>query len=760
MTKSLARNIKKKAKKKQRASRDSQPSVRESWVDRLSFVRVNEKPPIPPSSSEQTEEHDSHRDMANADNENGNQTNENDCNDQQQQQVTLERSLKRPDEFSIVSWNVLAEAYCSPSSHQNLPDQYQDVVFHKARRKLRILQVLRQLVGSLYEEENESQQHNNTVTGADIVCLQEVDRGEIGKELRCLGFEGIETPRVSNGGACGSRIDSCVVYARTSTFRICEHRILSLDDLATYDSSMAETDTHNTTNGSSKPVSSNPNSNWQGLQHSFLRRNMALLVRLEHIASGQTLLVANAHLYWNPGFEYVKLLQTHYILKQAKKFAFANEPVVFAGDLNSRPRGCAHSYLTHGRINGKLVAPWYAYHHYNIDVEIDYQAQFGDAKEKNKSNVGDNVSDGKNIVDIGDDVSKKLGNKLSSITLNDEQRTLGPVRYLLDATLNKLCRWFRIMGIDAGLETEEQERMRTKQGKFVVFDRCRQEQRTLITTSTRLMARRECPAGTYCINPSLLADLEVAMVHVLLTHGYVLDPENFLTRCVVCNGDICEVHEASEKCRILKSYEAPTDHVDEMEVYECNGCQQGYWWDDRPTSSASRVKSAATNLFVQCVRAGVPIKEGSSLGMFQDHVNVKEERDRGWDYSKGNKAAHDLLQQKLDFVDWLKDDNLTCPFEFRSAYASDSSGDGVSDSERIPFSNVTFHFVSTLDYIFFEPTRLHLEARLYVPTSFTELNDATGIERGGHLLPSDVWPSDHLAIGATFRFPQVHNQNQ
>jgi hypothetical protein len=39
------------------------------------------------------------------------------------------------------------------------------------------------------------------------------------------------------------------------------------------------------------------------------------------------------------------------------------------------------------------------------------------------------------------------------------------VRYLLDYTLNRFCRWLRILGFDATLETEEEEKLRTREGK-------------------------------------------------------------------------------------------------------------------------------------------------------------------------------------------------------------------------------------------------------------------------------------------------------
>ena len=40
------------------------------------------------------------------------------------------------------------------------------------------------------------------------------------------------------------------------------------------------------------------------------------------------------------------------------------------------------------------------------------------------------------------------------------------VRYLLDSTLNKFCRWLRILGVDAALETKKEEEERTRDGKL------------------------------------------------------------------------------------------------------------------------------------------------------------------------------------------------------------------------------------------------------------------------------------------------------
>ena len=47
--------------------------------------------------------------------------------------------------------------------------------------------------------------------------------------------------------------------------------------------------------------------NSSGVQSSFCRKNMGLLVRLQQQPSKREIVVAVAHLYWNPVFKYVKV---------------------------------------------------------------------------------------------------------------------------------------------------------------------------------------------------------------------------------------------------------------------------------------------------------------------------------------------------------------------------------------------------------------------------------------------------------------------
>jgi uncharacterized protein with PIN domain len=437
---------------------------------------------------------------------------------------------------------------------------------------------------------------------------------------------------------------------------------------------------------------------------------------------------------------------------QARQFALSkDEPLIFCGDFNSKPGSIVHWYLDQGHVDGRLAAPWY-------DTEINkpnHSLAGAVPKQNTASNEGTNGAKTSSSIH---EVEEKMG----ELKLSDPPA----VRYILDATLNKLCRWLRILGVDAALETEAEELRRTQFNDLIIFERCKKERRSLVTTSTRLMHRRDCPAGAYCINPSILSKLEMAMVHLFLTHGLVLEPEKFLTRCVVCNGEFMVVTDLTEKRKVLKEYNAPEDLSEGMDVYQCKGCKQGYWWCDRPSSSASRVKNAAAHLFQQCLRAGVSYK--GSLGLFS-FIDPEYEKAQGWT----DPEESDILQQQTyQVVEWLRNDNLTCPFRLKSAYGSQSKdndngnkrdGDGKgtgndkdSDRGELPFTNVTYHFVGTLDYVFYDESKFRVAALLSVPRTFAELDVYS--TKNGHLLPSNLWPSDHLMIGASLVLDDVDTE--
>jgi hypothetical protein len=196
--------------------------------------------------------------------------------------------------LSVVSWNVLAQAYCSPRSQVRLPQQYQRRVFHGRHRRDSAVRVVERFASS-----PSPSLPSGNVCGADVLCLQEVDVDEIRGALEGRGYRCVETPRTAKGagGGTGGRVDSCSTFVREETWRIVDHDLVRLDDLATLapPSSSAGSDDDD---GVSPLATTTASNNLQGLQQSFLRRNVALLVRIQHVSTGETAVVANCHLYW------------------------------------------------------------------------------------------------------------------------------------------------------------------------------------------------------------------------------------------------------------------------------------------------------------------------------------------------------------------------------------------------------------------------------------------------------------------------------
>mmetsp|Transcript_20014 Transcript_20014/g.49801 ORF Transcript_20014/g.49801 Transcript_20014/m.49801 type:complete len:745 (+) Transcript_20014:272-2506(+) len=635
-------------------------------------------------------------------------------------------------DFSIICWNVLADAYCSRSSHKNLPSKFQSRVFNRIQRQHHVRQTLR-----LFD----------TKLSPDLIALQEVDPPlEVAKCMRSLGYGVVETGGSSDGRV--DRVDSCGLYFREENWECLNHEIIRLDDLAILRSSSTKSSgegrindgslnnpksTENRRSKRSKKESGSTNRNsLKGFERSFVRKNVTLVARIEHKPSGRKLVIVVSHLFWNPAYDYVKLCQAHYVAIRVKAFCKRHNdiPIVWCGDFNSQPQGYVHQYLTRGVVNAKAAAPWHALSHeqnskQNSDDEIHVSGTIHDE-----------------ITDQFDRLHLTKQKMLNEAKGNDTQAgaSLKPkVKYLLDYTLNRFCRWLRILGLDAALETEQEEKERTRDGNITIFKRCKDEGRSLVTTASKLLHRKDCPPGTYLLDTKSLLNLESAIVHLLLSHGVKLEPSRILTRCVVCNGSIEPVHDEGRRKDIFKTYQAPDEvEAEVLDVYQCNHCLQGYWWCEKPTSSASRVKCQAARLLELCIRGGVPIE--GDMGMFQ-HIDVEKIMT-----SRDEHIIDKSLEDQLDVVRWLQVENLENPLsKMASAYALKQTL-----NESLPFTNVTFDFVGSLDYILYQTHTMEVIDLLYVPKTFNELNDLE--IANGHLLPSYDWPSDHLAIGCRISF--------
>jgi len=187
-----------------------------------------------------------------------------------------------------------------------------------------------------------------------------------------------------------------------------------------------------------------------------------------------------------------------------------------------------------------------------------------------------------------------------------------------------------MLGIDAALETEEEElERRTKKmvNDIPIFKRCRMEKRALLTTSTRLLQKKEAPPSAHLINTNNGgSDMEENLAKVrgrseatssneyikptyisivrgterrhrflsntpylqlLLEDQVKLFPRTFLTICVKCGGKILEIKDQGEIDKAVEDKHAPESAIP---LFKCNKieCQSFYWWNEKKASSAGR----------------------------------------------------------------------------------------------------------------------------------------------------------------------------
>jgi len=153
----MGRQHNKKGKKKKAAAAAAanskkQENQKSSWTDRLVWVPVNNN-----NNNVKRDEDDAIADDDN-DNSKNNEAIRRSNNDKEQNEEDTASSSS--SSLSLISWNVLADAYCSKRSHPHLPACFQRHVFDPQKRQARIRKVLQQFIHDM---------------APDVICLQEVD---------------------------------------------------------------------------------------------------------------------------------------------------------------------------------------------------------------------------------------------------------------------------------------------------------------------------------------------------------------------------------------------------------------------------------------------------------------------------------------------------------------------------------------------------------------------------------------------------------
>ena len=211
--------------------------------------------------------------------------------------------------WSVLSWNILADAYIFPSSYPYVKGQdRQKTLSWEFHRRNRVKAILKYY-------------------NADVVCLQECEfPSDLREDLESLGyaFGSIFEKR------CCKKKDGLFMAWKPCFYPTHKTRI--------------EFDALSWSRGGHRSGTAR-----------MKRHNIAMIVALEHRPTGEVIVVGNTHLYWNPAAQDVKLYQARqfqYALRRVLDIVTSQSKVsphvIAVGDFNSGPTSGVCKLLQHG----------------------------------------------------------------------------------------------------------------------------------------------------------------------------------------------------------------------------------------------------------------------------------------------------------------------------------------------------------------------------------------------------------------------------
>lgn len=192
----------------------------------------------------------------------------------------------------MVSYNILCDKYATASLYGYTPTEALSWDYRKKR-----------ILHEIYEQD------------ADIVCLQEVDRESFDeffrRELALKNYRGVFWPK-SRAKTMPEKeaklVDGCATFFKTSKYHLLDKQLIDFANTAINRPDMkGEHDTFNRV---------------------MPRDHIAVATFLENRITGSRLIVTNAHIFWDPEYADVKLVQVAIMMEQLAKFAekWAKEP--------------------------------------------------------------------------------------------------------------------------------------------------------------------------------------------------------------------------------------------------------------------------------------------------------------------------------------------------------------------------------------------------------------------------------------------------
>lgn len=229
------------------------------------------------------------------------------------------------DTFTLMSYNTLCQHYATTKLYKYTPSWALDWEFRRNALKEEILRY-------------------NT----DLICLQEVETRTYHEFwlpiMESAGYNGFffcKSRSKTMSELESKKVDGCATFFRTSKFQLIHKLHLE------YNTVCMGSDRYKKT---------------KDLFNRFMNKdNIALITYLQHIETGEKILLVNTHLHWDPAFNDVKALQVGILLEELqammKKFQHTNNiediknaSLIISGDFNSTKSSAVYELFSTGAV--------------------------------------------------------------------------------------------------------------------------------------------------------------------------------------------------------------------------------------------------------------------------------------------------------------------------------------------------------------------------------------------------------------------------
>lgn len=189
------------------------------------------------------------------------------------------------DKFQVLCYNILCEKYATPQMYGYAPSWVVAWDYRKAMIKDQLLD-----------------------SKADIICLQEVDLENYSEyfmpELAVAEYKGVFYPK-SRAKTMNDQekksVDGCATFFKSTKFMLLDKQVIDFSSSAIQREDMKKTaDIYNRV---------------------MPKDNIAVISFLENKQTGSRMIVANVHIFWDPQYRDVKLVQVAMLMEELSKFA-------------------------------------------------------------------------------------------------------------------------------------------------------------------------------------------------------------------------------------------------------------------------------------------------------------------------------------------------------------------------------------------------------------------------------------------------------